>query len=250
MALEDESVTPETTEDVAPVEASPEAETAEAESKEPRPKKRARSENYRQLREERDRLWELVQKGQQKQPDAGPQDAEPKREQFDDYEAFIESRARWVARQEFQTQTKKEREQQQAEKQSKEAKEIQSRWEDSHEAATESYEDYEDIYESVGSSIDSEQAWAIKMAEEPAEVVYYLGKNPKEFARVKELNGARLLKAIGAIEERIKSQRDQRSRAPDPIEPVRGSKPTPNQLSDKLSTKEWMARRNKQLGRA
>lgn len=249
MALEDEGVTPETTDEAPPVETSQEAEPAEAESKDRPPRRRERSQNYRQLREERDRLYELVQKSQQKQADPGPVDAEPKREQFDDYEAFIESRARWVARQEFQTQTKKEREQQQAERQSKEAREIQSRWEDSHEAATDAYEDYEDIYETVGSSIDSEQAWAIKMADEPAEVVYYLGKNPKEFARVKELNGARLVKAIGAIEERIKSQRAQRSRAPDPIAPVRGSKPTPNQLSDSLSTKEWMLRRNKQLGR-
>lgn len=198
-----------------------------------------------------ERLMRLVEAGQTPKQAAGAasDDDEPKREQFDDYEAYIEKRAAWVARKEFRQQQTRHEESTRREREARDAAQAHARWQESHDSALDKYDDYEEIFDSVGTSINGEQAAAIKLAEQPAEVVYFLGKNTKELDKLKNLSGGPLYRAIGRLEERMERQREKRSSAPAPTTPVRGAAPSGNTLSDNLSPKEWVARRNKQLGR-
>lgn len=195
-----------------------------------------------------ERLMRLVESGRTPQQAAGSEksDDEPKRDAYDDYEAFIEDRARWVARQEFREQSQKHEEETRRERESRMAAELQQRWESSYAKALDSYDDYEDIFDQVGTAITVEHAGAIRNADEPAEVVYFLGKNPKELEKFSKLQGAQLFRAVGRLEERIAIQREQQSKAPKPVSPVRGSQPSPNRLRDDMPISEWMKLRNKQ----
>lgn len=192
-----------------------------------------------------ERLIRLAQRG-----DTAPapsDDTEPKREDFEDYEAFVRADARWQARQEFRQLTEQQQAQQRQQQHEREAAAVQQRWDESHEAALDRYDDYEEMFEAVGTSITGTHASAIRNADDPAEVVYWLGKNPKEFAKFKDLSGVALLKAVGRIEERIHSQRAQQSKAPPPVAPIKGSTPTPNKLTDDLPPEKWLELRNKQV---
>ena len=198
---------------------------------------------------ERDRWMRLAEAGKPPEQATSKDDDEPKRDQFDDYEAYIEKRAAWVARTEFRQQQTRHEESTRRQREQHEAAQAHARWQDSHDSMLDKYDDYEDIFESVGTSIGGEQAAAIKLAEQPAELVYFLGKNVKELERLKDLSGGPLFRAIGRLEERIERQREKRSAAPPPTTPVRGAAPSGNTLSDDLPTEEWVRRRNKQLGR-
>lgn len=224
-------------------------------SEEPRKKRgleRRFSELTSQLREakaalrayesERERLY-------QTQPRAAPQDAEaePSRDQFDDYEDYLVARARYAARQSVL----EERQRMEAERQQRlevEAQQaINERWDVSHDKAIERYDDYLDMYEVIGTSINKDLAAAIKSADDPAEVVYHLGKNPKEFAKLRDKSGMAAVKEVGRIEERITASRQKRSAAPKPPSPVRGNaKATHDPLDVKLGTDQWMKNRMEQ----
>lgn len=193
-----------------------------------------------------ERLMRLAQ-GQTSQPKPSADDPAPSEDQFDDYQAFLRADARWAARQEYREQASKQASQAAKERDQRNTQALEAKWEESHEAAIDEHEDYEELFDVVGKSINGDQAMAVKYADDPAAVVYYLGKNPKELAKFRALNDAQLLKAVGRIEERINSQREQRSKAPEPITPSRGAgNSSSNQLSDKMDTKRWMDLRNKQ----
>lgn len=193
------------------------------------------------------------QRSGQPAPGAGPANGDadpmPREQDFSDWGEFSLAQTRWVARQEMRTQEAHRAQAEQEAAYRRATHELDTRWAESHESALDTYDDYEDIYEAVGTSIDAAHAQAIKCASNPAEVVYYLGKNPKELAKFRSLGPADLLVQVGRYEERIEAQRQQRrSQAPKPVQPVRGKQATPpNALSDDLSMKEWQKRRNKQV---
>lgn len=235
-----------------------EREVSEAEeapsNDEPKPKKRGASQRIGELvslnkakDQEIERLVRLLERGQTPQQASEDQDQEPKRDAYDDYEAYFDDRAAWRARQEFRQLSEKQQAESTRKQREQEAGEVEARWSQSHEAAADRYDDYDSIFHVVGTSINDDQANAIKMGDEPAEVVYYLGKNPKDFATFKGLSGQSLIKAVGRIEERISAQREQRSKAPPPVKPVRGSQPSSNALLDDLPIDEWVRRRNKEV---
>ena len=172
----------------------------------------------------------------------------PREQDFSDWGEFQMAQTRWAARQELRDYEARRTQRDQEALAERTNAEINARWAESHEAALDAHDDYEDIYDAVGTRIDAAQAQAIKQADNPADVVYYLGKNPKEFARFRETAPQDLLKAVGRYEERIEAQRQRRSQAPEPVKPVRGQDAAPpNALSDNLTMDEWQRRRNKQV---
>lgn len=238
-----------------PADAGGERESSEAEeapsTDEPRPKPRKASQRIGELvalNKAKDaeiaRLHQLAQRGT---PEPQQDDPEPNRDDFDDFQEFLRAQARWDVRREFKEQSKHQQQEAQKRQASEANAAAQRRWDESHESAIDKYDDYEEIFEVVGTSIDDAQAFAIKDADDPAEVVYYFGKNPKEFAKFKGLSGNAAIKAVGRIEERLSIQREQRSKAPRPVKPVKGTGTTTNALSDDLPMSEWVKRRNKEV---
>ena len=93
---------------------------------------------------------------------------------------------------------------------------------------------------------------AIFECDSPAKVIEYLAdpENEDEAERISRMDAVRAGIAIAKLEARIseKSKPTQKtSKAPPPIESLKGKGVKSNDLHDELSADEWLARRNKQL---
>lgn len=87
----------------------------------------------------------------------------------------------------------------------------------------------------------------LEVADDPAKLMYHLGKNPDIAEDLAELPKYKLAKRLASIERDLgESSKQKTSSAPKPIEPVRAAASDSGLRSD-LSTEEWMRRREKQI---
>jgi len=192
-----------------------------------------------------ERMYGLLQRGQTPEQAAGARDAdaEPDRNKFDDYEAFLEARSRWAAREAVRDEYE-QRDRLQSERSRAEVNAArEARWEASHNSAYERLEGYHEAFEAVGTSINPVVAEAIKDSDAPADVVYWLAKNPATLQKLGQMTGPSAIREVGRIEERLTTNA-QRSAAPTPPKPVRGNTSgTKNPLDMRLTTDEWIKNR-------
>jgi hypothetical protein len=88
---------------------------------------------------------------------------------------------------------------------------------------------------------------AVLDSDKPAELLYFLGKNPDLASELVGLSPAQLGRRIARLETQMAEQaKPKTSAAPRPLDPVRGGS-SDNELRSDLSTDEWMRRREKQL---
>jgi hypothetical protein len=88
---------------------------------------------------------------------------------------------------------------------------------------------------------------AVMDSDKPAELLYFLGKNPDLAADLVGLSPAQLGRRIARLETQMAEQaKPKTSAAPRPLDPVRGGSSDTDLRSD-LSTDEWMRRREQQL---
>lgn len=88
---------------------------------------------------------------------------------------------------------------------------------------------------------------AVLDSEKPAELLYFLGKNPDLASELVGLSPAQLGRRIARLETQMADQaKPKTSAAPRPLDPVRGGS-SDTELRSDLSTDEWMRRREKQL---
>lgn len=173
---------------------------------------------------------------------------EPKRDDFDDYEEFLEARAAFVAEKRFAT---LEQQRQQSEQRRLEQQQAQTRemgWQDGVQAARDKYDDFDDV--AFGEvHITEPMADAMKDSELGAEIAYWLGKNPSDAAKIARKSPLAQLREIGRIEERL-TTRPPKPPPPTPVRRGRTSAATSStQLSDDLPMDQWQKLRNKQVGR-
>lgn len=178
------------------------------------------------------------------------QDAEPRREAFEDLEtyqkALTEHTARKVIR-EYQAQ--EEQRKKQAEFQSEQAKRV-GAWEGISGKASEKFEDAEDVLEHFASEIVLSQLAldGILESDVGSDIAYYLGKHEDEAARIGKLSPARQAIEIGKLEARLQAKPiKQPSKAAAPIDPVSGKGSAEEGPSDKDSDAEWIRKREAQL---
>lgn len=224
-----------------------------SEDEKPKPKKygggfqKRISELTAKLREsqgQNERLMELIERSK-----TDPQDEQPQRDKFEDYESYLEARARWAARQEARTVEKRLAEDFDKRTARQAQAQVESEWQSRQEEARRRYEDFDEVAFANDLPITDGMAEAIKLAENGPEIAYYLGKNPGEAERISELTGAKAIIEIGRIEERLLA-RAKRSGAPPPVSPVKSkASGNPDPLSDKASIDKWMAERRKHLKR-
>ena len=122
-------------------------------------------------------------------------------------------------------------------------------------AGSEKYEDFEEVVTSDNLKITPimrDAIFELDDQETQAEVTYYLGMNPKEAQRIAKLTPIRQIAEVGKLEAKLASKPTPTKRpsaAPAPIAPVGGSSANSNTLTGNESMKDFIAKRNKQLGR-
>lgn len=178
------------------------------------------------------------------QPASDP--SAPRLEQYDDIEKYAAAKADFEkgrALKEYQAQ-------QHGETQKQHVARINESWEAKAEAASEKYDDWEDV---VGDRIKptTPTLMALMEADNGTDVAYFLAKNPKEIARIEKLPMLSQILEIGRLSAKIAAEPPKPktpSRAPAPITPLTGASPVASDVpSDTDSDRDWMRKRNKQV---
>lgn len=190
-------------------------------------------------------LEEVKQQSQPQQVSSKPQE-----ESFTSYADYLEALADWKADQKLSqwqqnqsTELAKRKEQQEQQTLKQRTAEIMKKGEDK-------YDDFEDAIRSFDVELSQPAFMAITESNIAEDVTYYLATHEAEAKRIAALTPYAQAKEIGKLEEKLtKPPTREISKAPEPIKPVTSGKAANDSLSDNMSIDEWMAARNKQLGR-
>lgn len=230
----------------------------ETETEQPKPKgvQKRLDELTRNWREEQRRAEQLQQmleralaQKAEPQPPAQPQQiepTEPKLEQFQTYEEYVAALADYKADQKIKAweQSVQQREQQklQAERQASFEARIKN--------AEAEMPDFRDVALNPRLPVSDTMAEAIREMEEGPRVLYALGQNPAEAARI-----ASLPPTVAAVElgkfavKALMPQPKTVTSAPPPVNPLSGGIGTRNADPDKMTDNEWAEWRRQQLKR-
>jgi len=162
-------------------------------------------------------------------------DAAPRREDFDDYETYIDARTEFKTRQTIRAERSDQTQQQlQTDRVSKhQQNQIKARAE---------LPDFDDVVDSAEIPVSAAMVEAILDSELSAKLQYHLAKNPQEVERISRLSPASQIKAIGKIEDTLATpETSQMSKAPAPITPIGSGSAAPKAL-EKLGMDEFKAR--------
>jgi hypothetical protein len=181
-----------------------------------------------------------------------PADPEPQPEKFTDYTDWQKEWTRWAWRHESRQQTEAQlRERAQAE-----ARKRAESWNERVLEAQGKHEDFATVAQNPTLPVTPVMAEAITDSEHGTEILYWLGKNPVEAARIAKLSHAGQARAIGAIEARLTPTSDDPataetsrptpvSQAPKPAKPLSGGtvQPSPMRNIDGMTQAEYRALR-------
>lgn len=113
---------------------------------------------------------------------------------------------------------------------------------------TEKYQDFQAVAKSDNLKVTTIMAEAIMESDLGVDVLYYLGKHPKEAAKIADLSPVAQARAIFGLEGKVKAQSaPPRSEAPPPVKPVRGGSAAPAKPVSQMSMSEYAAYRQKQI---
>jgi hypothetical protein len=121
------------------------------------------------------------------------------------------------------------------------------------EKAREKYPDFQDVVFADNLQITQAMYDTIVAAENGPDVVYHLGKNPDEAARIAKLPPLAQARELGRIEASLAAKEPEGkkvSSAPAPITPVGGRAPTPKydttdpRSMETMSTSDWIKAEN------
>lgn len=171
--------------------------------------------------------------------------AEPKIEDFDKVQDFLESHKKW-AKEEGRREALKEAEAGEATRTvQSQAKAVHAR----ETKAAEKYPDYWDATNPVAEVVMSNPTLKQYMIESDlsAEVGYHLAKNPETLEKLLGMTPTGILRELINLEAKVTAPPPPKAptKAPNPVPPVGGREATKRGLAD-LSTEEYIARRNKQ----
>lgn len=168
-------------------------------------------------------LDELRRASRQQQPQDG--DGAPKRDQFDDYESYIEARASYRATKEMvgrlEAMQRQVAEQQRAEHELRERNSVLQAIADSTAKFRSQAKDFDDAMEAIADIPSSPiLERAIATADNPAAILYALGKDPERARNIAMMDPLQQAKMIGKIEHELRSTSVRVSNAPAPGKPA------------------------------
>jgi len=175
---------------------------------------------------------------------------EPKREDFADYEQYIEAKAEYKA---IQAAERKLGEADKANRQAAERAQATAQeraFAEAREAVidrgTELYDDFEAVTTNEELPITPVMADALLSSEKGHELWYHLGKNPDVAERIAGLHPVKQIYELGRLDAQIAGGK-RASAAPKPIDPVSPRGSNNNALRDNIPISEWMKRRSEEV---
>lgn len=196
----------------------------------------------RQIGQLQGRLAELEARVPQSNPDA-----EPQREQFEDYEAYVKAIARHEAVRSLETLDQEEAARVIQSSQERARDIILERFEQRADQAREKYTDFDAVVNAEDVHLTPVMTETIVEAEEGAEIAYYLGQHPEEAQKIARLAAGAQRLALAKIAINLSQPKTRQSSAPAPIKPVGGTNAPARWDSDSASFEQFRAGLNKAL---
>lgn len=238
-------------------EAKPDRTFTQAELDEILEKRLAKERNKRKERERENEVLRRLALERGERPEAPkpaqPQsDGRPKREEFQDYEQYVEALADWKAETKIREAETRRQAQTREEQIRQYQAHVQREYQGRVEKARAKYEDFDDLVGDPTLPITVPMAHVIAEMEMGPDVAYYLAQNRADAERIARLSPARAAIELGKIEAKVASAPAPKtvtpSHAPAPITPVSGKAPVASDKpSDKDSVDTWLAKRNRQV---
>lgn len=147
-------------------------------------------------------------------------DPRPARSQFDDPDAYTEELSAWSGRQAVKAYQSEQSLLLNKNRQADEFNKVTTSWTEGKEKAIEKYPDYVEVTENDALPIPQHVGFAILHNPQGHDIAYWLGKNPKEAARIAALDPPMAVMEIGAIGARLAANKPAVSKAPVPVKPI------------------------------
>jgi signal recognition particle GTPase len=172
----------------------------------------------------------------------------PESSEFESYDAYLDAVTEWKVEQRFKTERERfQKESSEREKQQRQ-REAFSNFEERANKAREKYEDFDAVITSRF-PVTEAMTEALLESDSGPEIIYYLGNNPQEAARIAKLSPYAAAREIGKLEAKLPELTKATSAAPAPITPVKPKSQASESPSESDDMKTWLSKRNKQLGR-
>lgn len=166
----------------------------------------------------------------------------PTVESYDSYEEYLDALSDWKVDQRLKQQ--QEQAAQTQREQSLEQKQAQFH----QKAAAFEAEDFQEIAFNPTLPISDAMRDVILDSDKGPELLYHLGKNSGEAARIATLNPVQAARELGLLEAKLSLPKAKtKSSAPPPIPPIGGGGEPPTADPMKLTPDEWAAQRNREL---
>jgi len=154
------------------------------------------------LQELESRLTQPQNQPRQAQP---AQAQEPRREDFEDYEAYLEARADHRAQRSAQEFLAKQQAEFQAQRASAAQSELAQRWDQAQEKVRGEIEDYDAVVASSRLPLPTAMKQAIIESDVGPRIAYHLATHPDEHSRIAALSPLAQVKAIGKLEDKLQA---------------------------------------------
>jgi chemotaxis protein histidine kinase CheA len=209
-----------------------------------------------QIRELKQQLAAKSGTGQPEPAVSKPEAAAPVKpllKDFTDYETYLEKHNEYLEKR--QDYLIEQREQQRTKADEAKARETQAKtvadtWAEKTKAAEAKHEDFAEVALKDDLPVTPAMADAIRDSEIGPEILYHLGKNPDEAARISKLSPIAAIRAIGKLEASLAVEATEPqtktppvSKAPEPIRPVGGSRVNPVKDIEGMTQSEYRAYR-------
>ncbi len=173
-------------------------------------------------------------------PARQPADTEPTIDQFDNLDAFVAAKAKWIAQSQIEhTLTEREKREAAERAAAEHQKTVESWVRRSAEVASE-IPDFEEVVGASDLLVTPAMHSAIMESELGPKVAYHLATHPEEAESIARMSPAGTLRAIGRLEERLASAKPavKTTEAPPPLKPV-GNRATVTKDPGKMSDAEY-----------
>ena len=190
-------------------------------------------------------------------PNDDPEPVRPTKDAYPDPDSFeqalmdyAEQRAAWTAKREVRAIEQRTQQEKQAEEIAQAQRAAQQAYTARIEKAKADMPDWDSVATSPDVQVSVPMAAAILHSENGPQLQYYLGKNPNEAARIRELSPPLQLLELGKIEAKLTAAPAPKpaiSAAPAPIRPIAGSAASASKSPEEMSMDEYAAYRREQL---
>lgn len=177
---------------------------------------------------------------------ADADDPRPKRETFDDPQAYDEALIEWSSRRASTAAATEARKESIAAQQKAEQTRIQSEWGEKVAKVADKYPDFEDVAYSAEVPVTFAMSNAILLADNGPDLAYHLGKNPEVAKRIAALNPVQQAMEMGKLSVSL-LEKPSVSRAPPPVRPIGTRAAAAAKSPDEMSMEEYAARRLPEL---